>query len=327
MDAVRDIYHIFQRLAETSAQDFTEVDNNVTRHIPDELRISDWNVMVMHYLGMDHIGHKSGSKRSGRSHVQSLFGTDKRSTNMLPKQREMDGIVQQIYQSLERNKHLHDTLLVLCGDHGMTDGGNHGGSAPGETSPALVFMSPKIRNEHRKSTYECPTAPHHDFEFYDLVEQSDIAPTLAGLLGFPVPLNNLGVFIPVFLKLWSNGMPALCYVVYTGKTDACTGPDTAQLLLRNAMQMLEIAKATFPHPAFDDPSIALNCGKTLSAAEELVCAWKGVEEVSNVSSGAGMSDERVVEAAFKVCPDISYQTISSGLSPSWASEMWPTDTC
>lgn len=136
---------------------------------------------------------------------------------MLPKQREMDGTVQQIYEAIDSNEHLQDTLLVLCGDHGMTDGGNHGGSAPGETSPALVFVSPKLRNKPHESTYECPTAPHHDFEFYDLVEQSDIAPTLAGLLGFPVPLNNLGVFIPEFLKLWSNGMPALFYFGIYGR--------------------------------------------------------------------------------------------------------------
>lgn len=85
-----------------------------------------------------------------------------------------------------------------------------------------------------------------------------------------------------------------------GESDACTGPDKAQLLLRNAMQMLEIAKATFPHPAFDDPSVVLDCGKTASTAEELVCVWRGVQQVSNASSGESMSDEGIVEAAFKV---------------------------
>jgi ethanolaminephosphotransferase len=44
-------------------QDFTEVDTNVTRHVPLELRQSDWNGMIMHYLGLDHIGHKSGPRR------------------------------------------------------------------------------------------------------------------------------------------------------------------------------------------------------------------------------------------------------------------------
>jgi ethanolaminephosphotransferase len=39
------------------------VDNNVTRHIDDELMRDDWNAMVLHYLGLDHIGHKSGPQR------------------------------------------------------------------------------------------------------------------------------------------------------------------------------------------------------------------------------------------------------------------------
>lgn len=47
----------------TSNQDFTEVDNNVTRHVPRELKQSDWNGMILHFLGLDHIGHKSGPKR------------------------------------------------------------------------------------------------------------------------------------------------------------------------------------------------------------------------------------------------------------------------
>lgn len=44
-------------------KDFTEVDNNVTRHIPEEMGNSDWNAMIMHYLGLDHIGHKAGPRR------------------------------------------------------------------------------------------------------------------------------------------------------------------------------------------------------------------------------------------------------------------------
>lgn len=39
------------------------MDNNVTRHVPEELLNSDWNAMIMHYLGLDHIGHKAGPKR------------------------------------------------------------------------------------------------------------------------------------------------------------------------------------------------------------------------------------------------------------------------
>jgi ethanolamine phosphate transferase 2 subunit G len=39
------------------------VDHNVTRHVPTELRRDDWNAMIMHYLGLDHIGHKGGPTR------------------------------------------------------------------------------------------------------------------------------------------------------------------------------------------------------------------------------------------------------------------------
>lgn len=123
---------------------------------------------------------------------------------MIPKQSEMDGIVKQIFDCTESDVNFRSTLLVLCGDHGMNDAGNHGGSAESETSPALVFISAKFRSISNGS--ESPiTLPKGRFDHYDVVEQSDIAPTLAGLLGFPVPLNNLGVFIPNFLQLWSEG--------------------------------------------------------------------------------------------------------------------------
>ena len=39
------------------------MDNNVTRHVPEELRENDWSALIMHYLGLDHIGHKAGPKR------------------------------------------------------------------------------------------------------------------------------------------------------------------------------------------------------------------------------------------------------------------------
>lgn len=39
------------------------MDQNVTRHVPTELAQSDWSAMIMHYLGLDHIGHKAGPRR------------------------------------------------------------------------------------------------------------------------------------------------------------------------------------------------------------------------------------------------------------------------
>ena len=122
---------------------------------------------------------------------------------MIAKQREMDSIVSQIYEAIETQESLRSTLLVLCGDHGMNDAGNHGGSAPGETSPALIFISPKLKTII--SEVEVPANFQEDFQYYTTVEQSDIVPTLGALLGFPVPKNNLGAFIPKFLSLWTHG--------------------------------------------------------------------------------------------------------------------------
>ena len=123
-----------------------------------------------------------------------------RSPNMIPKQREMDDIVRQIYEAMEKEVFLRSTLLVLCGDHGMNDAGNHGGSSPGETSPALVFISSRLKSI--TPGLPSPANFNEDFRYYNHISQSDIAPTLGGLLGFPVPRNNLGAFIVDFLPLW-----------------------------------------------------------------------------------------------------------------------------
>lgn len=116
----------------------------------------------------------------------------------------MDSIVRQIYEAIETKEFLKSTLLVLCGDHGMNDAGNHGGSAAGETSPALVFISPKLTTI--APLVQSPAPFNGDFQYYTVIEQSDIAPTLGALLGFPVPRNNLGAFITNFLPMWPDGM-------------------------------------------------------------------------------------------------------------------------
>ena len=199
-------------------QDFTEVDHNVTRHVPDELGRADWTAMVMHYLGMDHIGHKTGPN----------------GPSMLPKQQEMDGIVKQVYEAIEKEPHHARTLLVLVGDHGMNAGGNHGGSGPGETEPALLFASPKFKRVEKKRLYACPTTPKEgtEFHFYTKVEQSDIVPTLAGLMGMPISRNNLGVVLPELLGAWPRHR-------------------AVSLLYENARQMLHVVRTKYGGEKFD----------------------------------------------------------------------------
>lgn len=156
--------------------------------------ISDWTISDTRVV-------RGGTH--GAPKVPLLVLTLLSSPHMVPKQREMDGIVKQIFTAMETQPHLQSTLFVVCGDHGMNDAGNHGASSPGETSPALVFMSPKLKAIQKG--LPAPVQNTDDFQYYTTVEQSDLAPTLAALLGFPVPKNNLGALIPEFLPFWSSG--------------------------------------------------------------------------------------------------------------------------
>jgi ethanolaminephosphotransferase len=122
---------------------------------------------------------------------------------MIPKHMEMDAIVQQIFNAITHLPHLQSTLFILCGDHGMNEGGNHGGSAPGESETALVFLSPKLK-PLAPAGRKCPVTPRNWFDFYTKVEQSDLAPTITSLMGLPIPRNNLGVLLPDFLALWED---------------------------------------------------------------------------------------------------------------------------
>jgi ethanolaminephosphotransferase len=65
---------------------------------------SDWDAMILHYLGIDHIGHMSGP----------------RARHMIEKQGQTDDVVESIFEALETREHHKDTLLVLLGDHGMS---------------------------------------------------------------------------------------------------------------------------------------------------------------------------------------------------------------
>ncbi|EDV22986.1 uncharacterized protein TRIADDRAFT_57788 [Trichoplax adhaerens] len=158
--------------------DFYEVDNNVTRHVRPELRRKDWQVMILHYLGLDHIGHTARPS----------------SPLVVPKLKEMDDIVKVIYNALEdQDKHTKlPSLFVLCGDHGMSDTGSHGGASYAEIMTPFVFMSPTFAD---KSLPSSPKSSTVDKLLQKQVNQIDFVPTISTLFGFPIPKNNLGVVI------------------------------------------------------------------------------------------------------------------------------------
>uniref|UniRef100_UPI003AAC1024 GPI ethanolamine phosphate transferase 2 isoform X1 n=1 Tax=Centroberyx gerrardi TaxID=166262 RepID=UPI003AAC1024 len=153
--------------------DYTEVDNNVTRHLDSTLKRDDWDILILHYLGLDHIGHVSGPH----------------SSLIQPKLLEMDDILKKIHGSLisKEAEGALPYLLVLCGDHGMSETGSHGGSSEPEVNTPLVLISPAFK---RKVGLEKPA----------VVEQVDLTPTLALGLGLPISQNSVGRIIPGVLE-------------------------------------------------------------------------------------------------------------------------------
>ncbi|KAI4467979.1 phosphatidylinositol glycan [Holotrichia oblita] len=89
---------------------------------------------------------------------------------------------------VQRNitRHMADNvILFVIGDHGMTATGDHGGESENEVTAAL-FVYAKV--------------PLID-QTQDSVKQIDLIPTLATILGIPIPYSNLGTVITSCLPL------------------------------------------------------------------------------------------------------------------------------
>lgn len=56
----------------------------MTKNVRTELLNDDWSVMILHYLGLDHIGHVEGPQGK---HIK-------------PKLKEMDDVIEYIYKNL-----------------------------------------------------------------------------------------------------------------------------------------------------------------------------------------------------------------------------------
>ncbi|XP_008016406.1 GPI ethanolamine phosphate transferase 2 isoform X7 [Chlorocebus sabaeus] len=71
-------------------------------------------------------------------------------------------------------------LLVLCGDHGMSETGSHGASSMEEVNTPLILIS---------SAFERKPG---DIRHPKRVQQTDVAATLAIALGLPIPKDSVG---------------------------------------------------------------------------------------------------------------------------------------
>jgi ethanolaminephosphotransferase len=73
-----------------------------------------------------------------------------------------------------------------------------------------------------------------------------------------------------------------------------------QLLLRNALQILDIVKATFPGENFDDRKYQADCEEPQSPGIELACLWHNVQRELRVDDTSKSQTDLTVQALFNV---------------------------
>ncbi|CAF1347512.1 unnamed protein product [Adineta steineri] len=163
------IFHRSYGLQSFFVTDFKEIDLNITHGLYNELdQMTEWDFLIVHYLGLDHIGHAFGAFNS--------FIKDKLI--------EMDEVIEKIVSKMNKND-----LLLITGDHGMIDQGGHGGSSDAEIYVPAIFISHKLKENILKKK-------ENNEEYF----QIDLTPTLSALLEIAIPYNNLGILIENVLK-------------------------------------------------------------------------------------------------------------------------------
>ncbi|WRT65563.1 uncharacterized protein IL334_002508 [Kwoniella shivajii] len=179
-----DTFNISHPYDSFNVEDLHTVDEGVIEHIFPYLQPSNqtkWDVLIGHFLGVDHVGHRVGPNRD----------------TMRIKLEQMNQVLKKVVDLLDE-----DTLLVVLGDHGMDDKGNHGGDAELETSSAMWLYSkgPPLRGKSEFDNKITESWATYIFPKSNQplrhINQIDIVPTLSLLLGVPIPYNNLGSVIP-----------------------------------------------------------------------------------------------------------------------------------
>ena len=173
--------------------------------------------IIAHFLGLDHCGHKHGPQHA----------------NCAAKLSEMDSVLRDVSYKLSgagdiyKGQSSNDmgTFLVVLGDHGMTEGGDHGGDSPQELTATLYIASTndndgiavdskvvelfeRARDLRKRHLADFLGKTAGLFAEDNAVAQIDLVPTVALALGLPIPFASLGNLIPEALPLPSQDQAA-----------------------------------------------------------------------------------------------------------------------
>lgn len=147
-------------------------------------------VLFLHLLGTDVSGHID--KPHSKEYLENLIYIEKG--------------IKEIEQLLESFYNDNRTAYVFTSDHGMTDWGSHGDGSVSETDVPIVTWGAGL-SYAKKYSNSLPVN----------INQADVAPLMATLIGVPIPVHSVGI-LP--LNLFN--------------TDA---KDRAKYLLANALQL------------------------------------------------------------------------------------------
>ncbi|XP_070798665.1 GPI ethanolamine phosphate transferase 1 [Pituophis catenifer annectens] len=195
-------------------------------------------IFFLHLLGLDTNGH--AHRPHSREYKNNI--------------RKVDEGVQEIV-SLVEGFYGNDgsTAFILTSDHGMTDWGTHGASHPSETLTPLIAWGAGIKHPQTviSQQYEDTFLKEWKLEMWRRqdVNQADIAPLMASLIGVPFPLNSVGV-LP--LEYLNN-----------------TAHFKAESMLTNAVQILEQFKVKMAQKKKTTLSFLFSPFKSFSESEQI----------------------------------------------------------
>ncbi|XP_070276501.1 GPI ethanolamine phosphate transferase 1 isoform X3 [Myotis yumanensis] len=165
-------------------------------------------VFFLHLLGIDTNGH--AHRPTSREYKDNIKLVDEGV-------KEIVSLLKDFYGNDEK------TAFLFTSDHGMTDWGSHGAGHPSETFTPFVAWGAGIKYPQKVSDQQFNDVLLKGWKLESWkrqdINQADVAPLMASLIGVPFPLNSVGI-LPVN---------------YLNNTDAFK----AESMYTNAKQILE----------------------------------------------------------------------------------------
>ncbi|XP_061446212.1 GPI ethanolamine phosphate transferase 1 isoform X3 [Rhineura floridana] len=252
------------------AEDATALDTWVFDHVKDFFSSAKNNgtlfsklheqkiVFFLHLLGIDTNGH--AHRPHSREYKNNIRQVDKGV-------RKIVSLVEDFYGNDG------STAFILTSDHGMTDWGTHGASHPSETLTPLVAWGAGIKYPQRVTSQQYEDTFLKEWKLETLkrqdVNQADIAPLMASLIGVPFPLNSVGI-LP--LEYLNN-----------------TAHFKAESMITNAVQILEQFKVKMAQKKKTTLSFLFSPFKPLSGSEQIDILRKARASIHNEKYGEAVS--------------------------------------